>query len=108
MTSAAIAYTMTTTMALHAGSNEIEKKVNLPPPIELFDWIANKHNIRGSKPGDLGVWLHTSAKPVSFCPLTRVVVLEDGNRFLLQKKTICKALGLDKMSEQALAGLVIT
>ena len=108
MTSSAIAYTMSSTMALHAGSDQIEKKVNIFPPIELFDWIANKNNIRGSKPGDLGVWLHTSAKPVSFCPLTRVVVLEDGKRFLLQKKTICKALGLDKMSEQALACLIIT
>ena len=104
-----IAYTMSTLMTLYSSAKENEEvKVKLAPATELFDWIANKKNIRGSKPGDLGVWLNNSAKPISFCPLTRVVVLEDGSRYLLQKKTVSKALGLDKTSEQVLANLVIT
>jgi hypothetical protein len=98
-----IAYTMSTLMTLYSSATEIKSM-----PIELFDWIANNKNIRGSKPNDIGVWIHNSAKPLSFCPLTRVVVLEDGTRYLLKKKTVCKALGLDKASEQALSELVIT
>lgn len=102
-----IAYTMSTLMTLYSSAKENEKN-NTEPATELFDWFANKKHIRGSKPGDLGVWLSNSAKPISFCPLTRVVVLEDGSRYLLQKKTVSKALGLDKTSEQVLANLVIT
>ena len=102
-----IAYTMSTLMTLSSSAKENEKNTT-EPATELFDWFANKKNIRGSKPGDLGVWLNNSAKPISFCPLTRVVVLEDGSRYLLQKKTVSKALGLDKTSEQVLANLVIT
>jgi len=100
-----IAYTMSTLMTMYSSAKENEKPA---PPTELFDWFANKKHIRGSKSGDLGVWLSNSAKPLSFCPLTRVVKLEDGSRYLLQKKTVSKALGLDKTSEQALSELVIT
>ncbi len=66
---------------------------------ELFDWIVTKKHLRGSRKNDLGLWIHNSAKPKSFDPLTRIAELEDGTRFYLQKKTACKALGLDKASE---------
>ena len=99
-----IAYTMSTLMTLYSSTSSASASA---PIIELFDWIANKKHIRGSRPGDVGVWINNSAKPVAFCPLTRVVVLEDGTHYLLQKKTASKALGLDKASEQVLASLVI-
>jgi hypothetical protein len=72
---------------------------------ELFDWIASKKHIRGSRRGDGGLWVHSGATPRSFCPKTRIVVLDDGVRYLLKKETCCKALGMDKTSEIILAGL---
>jgi len=75
--------------------------------VELLDWIATTKHIRGSRLGDNGIWIHSGAKPVAFCPKNRVVKLEDGSRFLLQKKTICKALGMDKTSELLLASLCV-
>ena len=75
------------------------------PVTELFDWIVTKKHLRGSRKNDLGLWIHNSAKPKSFDPLTRIAELEDGSRFYLQKKTACKALGLDKASEALLGAL---
>ena len=75
------------------------------PICELYDWIASKKHIRGSKRGDLGLWFHNSALPKYFCPKTRVVELEDGTRYLIKKETICKALGMDKTSELVLSAL---
>ena len=72
---------------------------------ELFDWIASKKHIRGSRRGDGGLWVHSGATPRSFCPKTRIVVLDDGVRYLLRKETCCKALGMDKTSEIVLGAL---
>lgn len=66
---------------------------------ELFDWIATKKHIRGSRRGDCGLWVHSGATPLYFCPKTRIVVLDDGLRYLIKKENACKALGLDKASE---------
>jgi len=96
---------MSTMMTLYSSASNAEK-VNTAP-IELFDWFANKKHIRGSREGDNGIWINNSAKPISFCPKSRVVVLEDGTRYLLNRKTASKALGLDKMSEQVLGDLSI-
>ena len=71
-------------------------------PVELFDWIINDNTLRGSKKDDNGCWMSTSPKPLSFSPQTRIVELEGGNRFIIKKETICKALGLDKKSENTL------
>ena len=97
-----IAYTMFSTLTLYSSASE---KVNTAKPIELFDWFANKKHIRGSREGDNGVWINNSAEPITFCPKSRVVVLEDGTRYLLNKKTASKAFGLDKASEQILLAL---
>ena len=97
-----IAYTMSTMMTLYSSAVEAAK------PIELFDWFANKKHIRGSREGDNGIWINNSAKPISFCPKSRVVVLEDGTRYLLNKKTASKVFGLDKTSEQVLSALPTT
>lgn len=105
-----IAYTMSTMMTLYSSASTATnaEKVNTEPAIELFDWFANKKHIRGSREGDNGIWINNSAKPISFCPKSRVVVLEDGTRYLLNRKTASKALGLDKMSEQVLLALPLT
>ena len=92
-------------MTLYSSASE---KVNTTSVIELFDWFANKKHIRGSREGDNGVWINNSAKPVSFCPKSKVVVLEDGTRYLLNRKTASKALGLDKTSEQFLLAFPLT
>ena len=75
------------------------------PICELYDWIASKKHIRGSRRGDGGLWVHSGATPLSFCPKTRIVVLDDGVRYLLRKETCCKALGMDKTSEIVLGAL---
>jgi len=74
-------------------------------PIELFDWIVNIKHVRGSRKGDVGAWIYTSAAPKAFDSKTRIVELADGVRYVLKKETICKALGLDKMSEAILGAL---
>jgi hypothetical protein len=74
-------------------------------PAELFDWIANHKHIRGSRRDDCGLWLQKSSKPTYFCPKTRIIVLEDGVRYLIRRETACKALGLDKTSETILSAL---
>jgi hypothetical protein len=73
--------------------------------IELFDWIVNEKNVRGSRMDDNGLWLHTSAKPEFFDPITRLLFLEDKSNYLLQKSTICKALDLNKKSDKILFNL---
>jgi hypothetical protein len=75
------------------------------PVVELFDWIANNKNVRGSKPNDGGMWQQNSDKPKYFSPATRVIELEDGSRYLIKKETMSKALGLDKVSENVLRSL---
>ena len=71
-------------------------------PVELFDWMINDTILRGSKKDDNGYWMSTSPKPLSFSPQTRIVELEGGEKFLIKKENICKALGLDKKSETTL------
>jgi hypothetical protein len=71
-------------------------------PVELFDWIINDNTLRGSKKDDNGCWMSTSSKPVSFLPQTRIVELEGGEKFIIKKETMCKALGLEKKSENTL------
>ena len=71
-------------------------------PVEIFDWIINDNTLRGSKKDDDGCWMSTSQKPLSFSPQTRIVELEGGAKFLIKKETICKAIGLDKKSENTL------
>jgi hypothetical protein len=73
--------------------------------IELFDWIINSKNVRGSKKDDNGMWLNTSAKPLYFCPQSRIIYLEDNTKYLLKKSTICKAIDLDKNSDKILQSL---
>lgn len=73
--------------------------------VELFDWIVNNKHVRGSRRNDSGLWIHNGSKPKFFCPKTRVVELEDGTRYLIKRETACKALGLDKTSEQILLTL---
>ena len=75
--------------------------------IELFDWLVNANCVRGSRANDNGCWLSGSEKPKFFCEKTRILELEDGQQFILAKKTVCKALGLDKKSEIILNGLMI-
>jgi len=74
-------------------------------PIELFDWIVNKKHVRGSRLGDNGLWVHSGTKPIFFSPKTRVVELDDGLCYVLRRDTVCKALGLDKISESWLSQL---
>ena len=74
-------------------------------PVELFDWMINDNTLRGSKKDDNGSWMSTSPKPLSFSPQTRIVELEGGEKFLIKKETICKALGLDKKSDIILTRL---
>ena len=71
----------------------MEKKV------ELFDWIINDKTLRGSKKDDNGCWMSSSPKPLFFSPQTRIIELEGGEKYLIKKENICKALGLDKKSE---------
>ena len=75
-------------------------------PIELFDWIVSSKHVRGSKKDDAGVWVYNGAKPISFDPKTRIVVLEDGVCYILKKETICKALLMNKMSESILQAII--
>jgi hypothetical protein len=77
----------------------------MEPTIELFDWMINDNILRGSKKDDNGLWMKTSEKPLFFSPQTRIVELEGGEKFLIKKETICKALGLDKKSETILTRL---
>ena len=74
-------------------------------PTPLFDWIVNANCVRGSRANDQGVWLSTSACPLSFSPLDRRLVLADKSQYLLRKETSCRALGLDRRSELVLAAL---
>ncbi len=74
-------------------------------PIELFDWIINEKCLRGSTKNDNGCWLSNSETPKYFCEKSRIVELNDGRTYLIQKNTICKALGLDKKSENVLSNL---
>lgn len=71
-------------------------------PVELFDWMINDNTLRGSKKDDNGCWMSTSPTPLSFSPQTRIVELKGGEKFIIKKETICKALGLDKKSENTL------
>lgn len=71
-------------------------------PVELFDWIINDNTLRGSKKNDNGCWMSSSPKPISFLPQTRIVELEGGEKFIIKKETMCKALGLEKKSENTL------
>ena len=73
--------------------------------IELFDWIVNEKNVRGTRINDNGLWLHTSTKPTFFDPVNRILILEDKSKYLLQKSTICKALGINKNSDKILLKL---
>lgn len=73
--------------------------------VELFDWIINDNTLRGSKKDDNGCWMSNSPKPLSFSPQTRIVELQGGEKFLIKKETICKALGLEKKSENTLIRL---
>lgn len=74
----------------------------MEPPVELFDWIINDNTLRGTKKDDNGCWMSTSPKPLAFSPQTRIVKLEGGEKYLIKKENICKALGLDKKSETTL------
>lgn len=67
--------------------------------VELFDWIINDKTLRGSKKDDNGCWMSSSPKPLFFSPQTRIIELEGGEKYLIKKENICKALGLDKKSE---------
>ena len=74
----------------------------MEPPVELFDWIINDNALRGSKKDDNGCWMNSSPKPISFSPQTRIVELAGGEKFIIKKETMCKALGLEKKSENTL------
>ncbi len=87
-------------------------------PIELYDWIVNNNRVRGSFKGDNGMWLcgannngdlfvydTESEKPVSFDPIKRIIQTTNGNLYILNRKTICKALNLHTMSEKVLSSL---
>ena len=74
--------------------------------VELFDWIINPTNLRGSKKDDNGMWMHTSEKPIFFSPSSRIIELADGKRFLIKKETACKALNMDKTAEKILNGFI--
>lgn len=73
--------------------------------VELFDWIINSKTLRGSKKDDQGMWMSQSEKPKFFCPITRIVELDDGKQFLIKKETSCSALQLDKSSDKLLSAL---
>lgn len=75
------------------------------PVVELFDWMINDNTLRGTKKDDNGCWMSSSPKPLSFSPQTRIVELEGGEKFLIKKENMCKALGLDKKSENILIRL---
>jgi hypothetical protein len=75
---------------------------------ELFDWIVNSNCVRGSRPHDQGCWLQTSAPPATFAPDTRRLTLTDGKTYIINRKTACKALSLDKKNETFLATLPTT
>jgi hypothetical protein len=66
---------------------------------ELFDWMVTSKSVRGSRKNDEGLWLNNSAKPLYFCPKSRIIYLEDNSKFLLKKETVCKAINLDKNSD---------
>jgi hypothetical protein len=70
--------------------------------VELFDWMINDKTLRGSKKDDNGCWMSSSPKPLFFSPQTRIIELEGGEKYLIKKENICKALGLDKKSENTL------
>lgn len=74
-------------------------------PIELYDWLINEKTLRGSMKNDRGLWMSNSPKPVKFDPITRIVELENNTKFIINKPTICKALGLHKTSEKELINL---
>lgn len=67
--------------------------------VELFDWMINDKTLRGSKKDDNGCWMSSSPKPLFFYPQTRIIELEGGEKYMIKKENICKALGLDKKSE---------
>ena len=87
-------------------------------PIELFDWILNENRVRGSIKGRGGFWLCGSKtcddilsyyeadpdfeKPIRFNQKTRIIELKNGAKYIINKDTICKALGLNKQSEKIL------
>lgn len=73
--------------------------------VELFDWMINDKTLRGSKKDDNGCWMSTSPKPLFFSPQSRIIELEGGEKYLIKKENMCKALGLDKKSEIALNAL---
>jgi hypothetical protein len=73
--------------------------------VKLFDWIVTEKSVRGSRQDDNGLWVNNNLKPLYFCPINRVVEVDSGQRFLLTKETICKALGLDEKSNKFLNGL---
>ena len=75
--------------------------------IELFDWIVYNNCIKGSKLNDNGMWLSTTNKPITFNNSTRIIMLEDGKKYLIKRETVCKALGLDKKSEKILGELSV-
>jgi hypothetical protein len=88
-------------------------------PIELYDWIVNNNRVRGSFMGDNGEWLcgannngdlfvynPESEKPVYFDPVKRIIQTANGNLYILNKKTVCKALNLHTSSEKILSTLV--
>lgn len=82
-----------------------EQKKSENKLVELFDWIINSKNLRGSKKEDQGMWMNQSEKPKFFCPHSRVVELEDGKQFLIKKENSCSALQLDKASDKLLSSL---
>jgi hypothetical protein len=89
-------------------ASDANANANANAVCELFDWIVNSKHVRGSRRGDLGLWMHNSAKPKLFNPKTRIVELDNGERYLIKKETICKALGMDKASEMVLGALPAT
>lgn len=77
-------------------------------PIELFDWIVNEKNVRGCPVNNRNYWQTNSAKPVAFDPKTRIIILQDNNKFILPIKNVCNALKLNKTSEKFLLSLPLT
>ena len=86
--------------------------------IELHDWILSINRVRGSVAGDGGLWLcganndgdminynPENEKPVFFDPTTSIIQVANGNKYIIKKKTICKALDLHKISDAILKRL---
>lgn len=73
---------------------------------ELYDWMVNLNNVRGSKANDNGNWLSASAKPKEFDPETRTLTCVDGKQYILNQRYICKVGKLELNSEATLAKLV--